>query len=499
MPKWFLSAILLCLSCLSAPAADVDQERAALKAVLALDQATNPDTEAIASALKKIISDPSIDSLSESERHAAYLLYASALFDSKDYSAARPYAERASASPLADNDDWDLRLRTDFYLHDYIDAARPITEIAQQWPEKLADYYDHSFFTVVSAVQDDPKSAETALSLLQALHAAKWKPENPFDTADFLWLSLAARLLDQGLTDGAKIVAADIHTPYALVEMKADNRFDMIVRSNPDNFDIKRAFDDVIAQIRAESEKAPDKLEGINVLANLLRAENRSQEALSVVDQALAHWKSKPDFFSDAGEKLNWIIDTRANVLFDLGRNSEAFAAMTDAASHDEDGKKNVSQAINLADAYNTFGRPKDALTAVSALDFKSGSTYGSMALEAARACAYFQLGDVANLARSVDYLKVHRTDGTGAYMSALLCLGKVDDVAHEMIARLDDIEGRVQMLIDLQDDLSNPILSEQEKASRATWLSARNRPDVTAAIAKVGKVNSIPVRYISF
>ena len=61
------------------------------------------------------------------------------------------------------------------------------------------------------------------------------------------------------------------------------------------------------------------------------------------------------------------------------------------------------------------------------------------MAAEEVRACAYAQLNDQSSLAKSLDYIRSHATDGYGPTRSALLCANDLDGLAAITIARLDD------------------------------------------------------------
>jgi hypothetical protein len=200
--------------------------------------------------------------------------------------------------------------------------------------------------------------------------------------------------------------------------------------------------------------------------------------------------KKNAKAFSDAGDKRNWTEDIRSRALFNLGRSDEAFAALKAGAAQLEDGQINVSQAINLADNYNIFDRPQDALNAVSKIDFPNASDYGRMALQDARICAYFALGDTANTKKAFDYMQEHKRDGAQPYLNAMLFIGHTDEAAAEVIAELRDPERRGDVLSFLQDYAPDPHPTKRSAAIHAAWIAVRNRPDVAAEIKKVGHIN---------
>src|SRR5262249_9786059 len=142
---------------------------------------------------------------------------------------------------------------------------------------------------------------------------------------------------------------------------------------------------------------------------------------LNVLEKALSKAHRDPTAFSD-GEELNWTQDEHARVLFALGRTDEAFTALHAGAAMMESGTVNVSQAINLADAYDLYDRPSEALDAVAGIDLGAVSAYGRMALLDAKACAYYALGDRPNLATVVTQMRAHASEGQQPYLNTMMC-----------------------------------------------------------------------------
>ena len=476
------------------PESDVMQERAALHEVVDQSRQAHPDQVAMRRALKTILASSAFVALSGEEQHVAYLLYGAILFDAHEWAEARTAIKAASEMPEATGFDWDLRLRADFILHDHPDAVAAAIRLARNWPEKFADYSDNAIFQLSREAGDAPGSR---VDFIEALYQNKWKPKSDFSSADSLWLSLARVRVEKGDIAGATTIAAGIREPTSVLAMRIDKRFDDIVQAAPDHYDVMKAYDAFLRDQKAKSAAAPDKLEGVNAVSELLLALNRPDEALSLTSAALARLKENPKAYSDSEDKSNWTRDIRSRALFTLGRNDEAFAALRAGASQREDGGINVSQAINLADQYNMFDRPKDALAAVASVG--ETSDYGHMALLDARACAYFELQDSQNLAAVLRDMRAHRRDGTQPFLNAMLLTGNLDDAAAEVIAELQDPERRIEMLGFLQDYSPDPHPTKRSQAVHAAWLAVRARPDVAAEIAKVGHINQYPLRSPSY
>jgi hypothetical protein len=479
--------------------ANIDHERVALGEALKQMRQPNSDEFIVAASLKYILADSAFAALPENERHIAYLAYGAVLFDTKDYAAAQSALKIATVMTDAGAFDWGLRFRASYRVSDYADALVAATKLAQNWPQKLSEFSDRAISNVATESQKSPGGYEAPAAFLDALFAAKWRPQNPFEDADDLWLTLLHIRLNRGDAAGAKAIAETLKDPVILIELHADRQFDALVQQNPQRYDVMAAYAAQLAEMKSNAAKAPDKLEAVNAVAAILSWLDRAQEQFDLVSDAIARAGADPKAFSDYTGQINWSQDQRSGALFRLGRVDEAFAALKAGASFQENGTANVSQAINLADEYNDFDRPKDALAAVASLDFTNASPYGRMALEDARACAYYGLGDKDNLAKAMDYMKAHAIDGMQPYLNAMFFTGDLDGAAAEIIAELNDPLRRDEVLYRLQDYPPLPNASEREKALRANWLAVRARPDVSAAIAKIGHIESYNITSPSY
>lgn len=494
------AALLICLTQM-APAVDetthasdaLTRERTALRAAILEWRSGNGDRTDLSTSLKAVVSDPAFVALSDDERYAAYLAYGAVLYTAHDWANAQAPIRIATGMPESNALDWGLRLGDDFRLHDYVDAVPTATKLANRWPDNLAKHADQVIFELVREAEKLSPVVES--DFLEALHDMRWKPKSDFKNADIAWLPLVRTRLAHGDTAGAAAVAVELHDPVSILSLQSDNRFEGIVHANPERFDVMKAYELSLADLKSKSAGAPDKLEGINSIAELLIVLMRPDEAFTLISGALDRLSVDPNAYSDSADQRNWTEDIRARALRDLGRNDEAFIAMRAGAAQKEQGGINVSQAINLADEYNYFDRPKDALEAISSIALPDASDYGRMALQDARACAYFGLRDDANFDAALDYLRAHKQDGTQPYLGTMLFTGNTDDAAAEVIAELQDPAQRTAILVRLQDYAPDPYPTKRTAAMHDAWIAIRNRPDVAAEIAKVGHINKYALR----
>ena len=239
-----------------------------------------------------------------------------------------------------------------------------------------------------------------------------------------------------------------------------------------------------------------DRLGDLDMVTDDLLGLERFDEALALAQSALDRIAQAPrgkPAFADQDRYLNWLYDQKARALVRLGRFDDGVRAMREGARLPEEGRRNVSQTINLASYLVGFGHPDEALAALKPFDDGlAASPYGEAWVHANRACAYQQLGQVVQVAPELVWLAGHQRDNTGARATALLCVGSADDLAAEFIAELKDPDQREPALVRLSE-FDPPIATTPISAAELALLAkVRARPDVRAAVAAVGHTERI-------
>jgi hypothetical protein len=481
-----------------APKADPDgvdpKARAAEEAKMqsGAEKEQRGDAQGALADFKDALAAPVFPKMSPRTRERALELYAWAAQQTHDDVLAHSLAVEATNLPDAAVGAWALRLQFAFALHDFDDAAISLSRLAGAGPGTLAGIHDPGVFEVARQARGRPR-----FELLAALHDAGWKPTDPFRNADALWLDLAARRIDEGDLARAKVIARDVGGPYDLIQMRADKRFDPIVSGEPARYDVSAALDRQLADLRTKAAAAPDQLEGVLVVARALLRRNRPADALAVLDAAKAKIDAAAEgapAFSDKADQMGAMLEVRAKSLEALGRSEEGLRVRERSILHAEHSGSNFTQVLDLASRYNNLGQPQDALDLLEDFDPEGATPYGHMIWKEVLACAYAQTGDKPKLARAIGYLEAHPLDAPELLDQAQLCTNDEDGVAKSIVARLADPDTRGDTLLQLQTYTDSPSDGPWGKQLDARWRAVKERPEVRAAIRKVGRIEAYPV-----
>jgi len=458
----------------------------------AAEKITKQDWTAALPLIKAVIESPAFEDLPVERRHAMLTSASGVALQLNDNQLAQSYAKRATALPNAMPVNWQVRFYASLGMADMTDAAVSLTEIAKQTPKALADIKDPSvIFRILG--ESKKSTAPQYFGLLEALYGANWKIDGLFEPYT-VWRDYALALLERGRPVDAKHVATRLKQPSVVISVRVDKRFDQIVKSAPRVFDIDKAVETDIANLREIVRQSPRALQSIIELTYALLKAHRYDEALSLTDVVMQNVKgagSQPAY-DDINDNLIWILNNRAIALGGLGRRDEELEILVRAARRPEHGDPNVSQAINLGQFYCDLGRPKDALFAI--LDVGKTSPYGQSQLETVHLCAALQLGDKDAAASALNYLKDHQNDSPRTYQSALGLTGDYDGAAALLIQRLNDPSMRADALTEVQNYM-DPADLEWPVKSRERFQVVVNRDDVQKAIHKVGRIESFNLR----
>jgi hypothetical protein len=362
----------------------------------------------------------------------------------------------------------------------------------QRWPDRSGKLNPDYILSVVNEAKQLPNGA--ALPLLQALYGAHWKLKWEIEPST-AWRDLTLLLLDKARLAEAHEVASHVTDVYVLIAMRADRRLDAVIAANPAQFDIKAATGREFQARQAAADKTPQSLELKTWVINSLLRQQHYEAALAASDSVVLDIRSTnyPEkLYDDYDETRSWFLDLRATALERVGRWDEAVAQLTAASLLSEKYTGNVDQLINLGDLYCELERPRDALATIGSMVAPT-SPFGAMQLESVRLEAAEQLRDTQQVRRSLDYVRAHRADAPSTYVDSLIVANQLDQAARVLIAQLLDKDQRQAALLSVQGFAPIP------GTPRDMTLAARRRaviarPDVRAAIDKVGRVDSYRV-----
>jgi tetratricopeptide (TPR) repeat protein len=231
----------------------------------------------------------------------------------------------------------------------------------------------------------------------------------------------------------------------------------------------------------------PELLDGPVQVAIDLRALGRPEEALALLDATLPRLKD-PATFQDFSEKVIWLWDERSRSLRDLGRVDEAIQALKTGSLAAGTGQASVDLVLNLADLQVMAGQPEQAIETARSSEKLPASPYGHLFGDQSLACAYAQLGRKAELQVALAHLHAQEPDNWTAAVEAELCAGDLDAAAAAVIRALADARWRREVLLELSqfDPPAHKTPIERQMDERRAAVA--KRPDVQAAIAKVGR-----------
>ncbi len=445
---------------------------------------------------RRLIASPRFEPLPDNVKLAVWSATAACAVNQHLVEEAFADARHATRFQTADDWLWIFRIQAGVDLDRPDDVAEAVEMLGIVRPATLNAVPVRTFYDFQR--QQEHRPPDALRRVLAALEKADYKPKAVLESADWLWLASARMALDAGDTEHAGALVRRITSVKRLIQIRLDARFSAIVAADPARYDLKAAADRGLAKDRAVMDAHAELLQAVHETVTDLRALGRFDEALALaqppLDRAARAPKGKPAF-TDQAQHLNWITDDKGYILLEVGRVDEALAVERAAAALGEEGGKNVSQTINLAGFLNVADKPAEALKVLTPFDKSlTASPYGFAWVHAERACADEGLGRAADLAVELAWLAAHQTDNPSARLKALLCVGDLDGAAASVTADLQDPARRDNALIILCDFDVRP-----HHTARAALLASRlaavaARPDVRAAIARVGRTEHIPL-----
>jgi tetratricopeptide (TPR) repeat protein len=449
-----------------------------------------------ADAIEETILMDEFLALEPSQQFRVFLFGAFADRGREDYLGAHEFMVLATKFPDANAEHWLMRAQYASWVEAWSDAATAITTVATRWPEYIAEADDQLIGRIAFRANLDGNHKTEKLELLNALFAAKFVLEGGTQP-DSLWHELALDALERKDLRRAREIAKRIQGATTLLHMRADRRFDTLVKAERRTFALPAALERECKRLAKGAAANPRSL-GIRVQYGyaLLQA-GRFTDVLALADEviertAAATADAAP--YDDIADQLNWIYNHKAATLRAMGRWDDALDVMRAGRRQPEDGSINVSQAINLGWHYVDYGQPGKALEALDGIDWAHGlSPYGRMQLQYVRYRAYLQTGNAQEADNVLAYLREHHDDAEDTWQVALLDADDLDGAAALLIARLGDPEKRYEALGEVQEYLPLPRLPKQAQAM-ARWEKLVTRPDVAAAIDEVGRREKAPM-----
>lgn len=430
-------------------------------------------------ALQAVIEDKNFRDLPEDIQFQTLRLAGQVAVEHGQVKRGYDYFVRVTSFPQAGYKDWRNRLVAADGMGDLADIVRSLTLIVQRWPDHTAELGPNNINRTIRAAKQLPHGA--ALPLLLALYDSHWKLKWDIEPSES-WRDLTLLLLEKGQLTKANDVVTHVTDVYVLITMRADRRFEAVVAANPAQFDIEASAEREFLAFQAAADKMPHSLELKSHVIQALLTQQHYDAALAASDSILVDIRSTnfpTKLYEDYDDRSPWFLNLRDIALERVGRWDDAVAQLSEA--------RNGNQLINLALLYCDLGRPKDALSTIDRVG-TGASAVGTMRIEMVRLEAAFQPGNSKQVARSLEYLRVHRADYPPAYLSVLIVVNQLDRAAHELVTQLLDENGRQEALLSAQT-FAPTRRTPWDMYLDARWQAVIARSDVQAAIQKAGRV----------
>lgn len=339
----------------------------------------------------------------------------------------------------------------------------------------------------LQADSDRPKRVRLA----EALFRIGW-PGDDAVASDGLRMILIEDRLDQADVPGATGFAATVTTPANVLPLIVGKRYDPLLPRDVDRLAmLGRAIEGHDRETIAALATAPADRYRLLARAQHLRSVGRDADALTVLAPATS------DVAAAAVEEPGmWMVNEAAYALVALGRNDEAVRLMDRIAALPLERHGHlVSARINHLEILTSVGRHAEALDWAARLESHEGeyaSDYGKAWIDSTRVCALAALGRAAQTAAPLQRLRGWSEINPPALTRAYLCLNDLDAAAALLVQRLGRNDP-VQAILALQDYR----LSRGRGQTGPLYdrlLSLRERPEVRAALDRVGRVLSLPL-----
>jgi len=438
------------------------------------------------STLTKLIEAGDFELLSSDARGDIFNLAAGIDFYHKHYVLAQRYIHLAELNLPTDPVILRLAFKIESAQQDVVAATAVLERLDGDEAAKLGNSEIGQVFRAAKP--------EQMHRFLEALYRAQWKYPTG-DEPSVYWLRLRYERVRAGDLDGAAEVATKITNPKDRLVLQLDRRFQPLKAANEDAKSLLATGEANLAVLRQRAEAQPRSLDAINQIGAALVDLGRSEEALMLADQTVARLKAADSSpFDDVEQEKVWTLNLRSQALLDVGRIDEAVQQLEDAIALTERGHSTVSQVINLAQLYVRLGEADKAEAVI--MQVGSTSDYGQAQVLYVSAYVALLRGDRERYLNVVADLEKLIEVAPRAWLSVQLRAGENDAVAARLVQWLGDPDpARVWCALGLlaADTPAMPGLPATEQ-QRAQLAAIRQRPEIIAAVAKVGRLLTYPL-----
>jgi hypothetical protein len=338
--------------------------------------------------------------------------------------------------------------------------------------------------------------------VLDALFEHDWTPAGTsLPRPSAFDVRLALLRLEGGDAAGARAVLAEVWRATDVIDVLIDRRFEPLWGElEAGGFaDVVAAVERARAHAAVQAAANPRSLGPVLLQMSALRQAGRAGEAAEMGRAARRQLTRARQQYDDVPAFADPLANVLAQALSDAGAVDRAHDVLREAEGDDprlmagrlRSSSANPNQALNAAVLLLWDAQPAEARRRVAGIGRRELTPAGWLQLLAIRACAAAQLGDAEEVAARLAELERGRSTSVEALHMALMCADRLDAAAALTIERLGIENERLPALRMLQI-YAAPAHTPPFKATLDIRLAAlRARPDVAAAVERVGRVRS--------
>ena len=373
-------------------------------------------------------------------------------------------------------------------------ASRAVPGV--RWADLRALFDRETIFPLLFELKNPAGNADR-VRLAAALFRIGWPGGGDAASTDAIRAILLEDRLASGDTAAARSYATGITTLAQILSLSVGKRYDIVLPAGADRMTMIRAALDLQDRTTREAlAAAPTDMEPLVERIHFFRGLGREEEALATARPHLRDVRAT----AGNGDRGMWVLNEAAFAFAALGRLDEALALMERIAALPlADNPGLVSMRINHLELLWNAGRHEEVLRRAAVLEASSdnyASDYGKMWVASSRVCALASLGRRAETAPLLARLVALRDTNAPALTRAYLCLGDDAAAGTLMVHRLegDDADGAIMALQDYAVAPTPAMAQSPTGALRLRLLALRDRPEVRAALDRVGHTLSLPL-----
>lgn len=362
-----------------------------------------------------------------------------------------------------------------------------ITRSLRASDQFLGDIDAPLVYSLGKALQDRP---DVYAALLQVLFDRHWQVDGLEPTT--LWLELATLQADAGQHDRLAATVMRIDAPIEVVALRSDKRFDAVVDRRDARFDPAQSARRHADALRVSALLQPEASD-VAALTDTLLLLGDHEQVLATTAPLYARLTAAdaPRSFP-GGAYAAWVLLHRAVAQHRLGQDAQAEATLVLASTLTNTGETiNPLHRLYLASWYLGHRKPTQALQTLDGLDEEP--MFGEYLRQWIRFSAYRSLGDTVRAAQARRWLQANEDQGRAVYVDVLLTEQRTDEAARWVIAELQSPRRRQEMLQLMQNFRMLPPLPA-DADNDARWQQVMQRPDVVAALAAVGRRETLSI-----